>query len=354
MELYRKLKKLRTARGLTQANAAEYLNVSPQTVSRWERGLLSPDISLLPKLALLYRCSIDTLFDMETVWGDEHRRETEETVNRLAANSDWEGIYQVWLHEIEMRPDCFSDYPRVMSIVLRKSLLDDDHTERMLSLAVYAERNCMDDEIRNEIFRLMLGICAKSSVPAIKEKAQYYYRKLPLLKHSREVYCRSALSGDEYLAQIKKNIFYLVDICECAIRQMISDNMSAEEQLYYYQKAASLYETVLDGKYGGLYDIPLLQDYCKIAELSEKTGQHNQAEMYIDRIIFMIKRHLSADDKTNISVFLSEDAFTQKQRAENNIRWMLKFMLQNESFIRFRDKIVQLSGKYFEYPKNNE
>lgn len=354
MELNHKLRELRLARNLTQENVAEYLKVSSQTVSKWERGLLSPDIALLPKIALLFRCSIDTLFDMDTVWGEEHRKEFEEKIRLLSEQNDWEGMYRAWIHEIEMHPDRFSDYPIVMWHIIRKKLLDDEHIHRMLSLADFAERNCMDDEIRNEIFRLMLVICAESSIPRIKEKARYYYQKLPLLKHSREVYCRCVLSGDEYLAQIKKNIFYSVDICECAVRQMISDNMSAEEQLYYYQKAAALYEIVLDGKYGGLYDIPLLQNYHKTADLLMKIGRTAQAEMVIDHIIFILERHLSAEGKKDVSVFLSEDAFSQKYRMEKNCEWLLSAMLQNENFIAFREKISQISNRYSAYLKNND
>lgn len=53
-EFKTKLQKLRHAKGWTQETVAERLGVTAQTVSKWERGLLSPDISLLPKIALLY------------------------------------------------------------------------------------------------------------------------------------------------------------------------------------------------------------------------------------------------------------------------------------------------------------
>ena len=53
MELKQKLKELRTSRRLTQEEVAEALGVSAQTVSKWERGLLSPDIYLLPKIVAL-------------------------------------------------------------------------------------------------------------------------------------------------------------------------------------------------------------------------------------------------------------------------------------------------------------
>lgn len=46
---------------LTQAEMAERLNVSPQSVSNWERGESIPDVSLLPDLACMLRCSVDSI-----------------------------------------------------------------------------------------------------------------------------------------------------------------------------------------------------------------------------------------------------------------------------------------------------
>ena len=345
-----KLRELRLARNLTQENVAEYLKVSSQTVSKWERGLLSPDIALLPKIALLYRCSIDTLFDMDTVWGEEHCKEFKEKIQLLRTQNDWEGIYRAWIYEIGLHPDRFSDYPKIMGHVLRKQLLDDEHINNLLSLSDYAERTCMDDEIRNEIFRLMLEICAESATPHIKEKAQYYYQKLPLLKHSREVYCRHVLSDEQYYTQIKQNIFYSIDICECAVRQLVTDDMSAEEQLYYYKKASELYEIVLDNQYGGFYDIPLLWDYYKIAELLMETEDNDQAEMYIDRIVSTFELRLSEDKNAKTSVFLPQYALSYNIiRSEKSCEMLFHTMLQNEKFTLFHEKISQLSQRYSAY-----
>jgi len=47
--------------GLTQSELSEKLNVSPQAVSNWERGETFPDISLLPDLAGVLHCSVDTI-----------------------------------------------------------------------------------------------------------------------------------------------------------------------------------------------------------------------------------------------------------------------------------------------------
>ncbi len=55
------LKKLRKAKNLTQESLAECLNVSPQTISKWENGLSMPDVSLLPVLADYFQVSVDSL-----------------------------------------------------------------------------------------------------------------------------------------------------------------------------------------------------------------------------------------------------------------------------------------------------
>ena len=46
---------------MTQAELAERLNVSPQSVSNWERGESLPDVGLLPDLAQVLRCSTDAI-----------------------------------------------------------------------------------------------------------------------------------------------------------------------------------------------------------------------------------------------------------------------------------------------------
>lgn len=65
------LKRLRVAKKLTQEQAAEKLNVSAQTISRWECGITLPDVTKLPELAHFYGVTIDDLF-VETAVGYEN------------------------------------------------------------------------------------------------------------------------------------------------------------------------------------------------------------------------------------------------------------------------------------------
>lgn len=59
------LKKLRTQKGLTQEQLANKLDVHYQTVSKWERGVILPDIALFDVLSKEFGVSIDALLGVE-------------------------------------------------------------------------------------------------------------------------------------------------------------------------------------------------------------------------------------------------------------------------------------------------
>ena len=63
MELGAKIKELRQSRGMTQEQVAQKLNVSNQTVSKWETGAACPDLSLIVPIARLFNVTTDELFD---------------------------------------------------------------------------------------------------------------------------------------------------------------------------------------------------------------------------------------------------------------------------------------------------
>lgn len=56
----------RKLNAMTQEDLASKLNISTQAVSKWEQGLSSPDISLLPSIADIFHISVDELFGRKT------------------------------------------------------------------------------------------------------------------------------------------------------------------------------------------------------------------------------------------------------------------------------------------------
>ena len=55
------LKGLRQHNGLSQIDASVALGVMQPTISRWESGLSRPDLTMLVKIADLYKVSVDDM-----------------------------------------------------------------------------------------------------------------------------------------------------------------------------------------------------------------------------------------------------------------------------------------------------
>lgn len=62
MEIGNQIKALRQRRGITQEEMAAQFGVTPQAVSKWERGVATPDIALLPDISAYFGVTIDELF----------------------------------------------------------------------------------------------------------------------------------------------------------------------------------------------------------------------------------------------------------------------------------------------------
>ena len=60
-----RIRELREAAGLSQADVMRAMNVDSAAVSRWESGRTLPRASKLPALADLLHCTIDALYGRE-------------------------------------------------------------------------------------------------------------------------------------------------------------------------------------------------------------------------------------------------------------------------------------------------
>lgn len=57
-----RLKEKRIEAKRTQKELAEYLNITPQSVSKWEKGEALPSLEYLPKIAAFLQCDINSFF----------------------------------------------------------------------------------------------------------------------------------------------------------------------------------------------------------------------------------------------------------------------------------------------------
>ena len=77
---------------MTQEQLAEYMEVSPQAVSKWENDISCPDISALPKLADIFHITVDELLVGEKkqevrMLSPEEKKEVSKMMLRIRVSS---------------------------------------------------------------------------------------------------------------------------------------------------------------------------------------------------------------------------------------------------------------------------
>ncbi len=73
---------LRKAKGMTQQDVAERLNVSNKAVSRWERDECAPDLSVIPALAEMFGVTCDELLRGERITNKENPEKKEKKMEK--------------------------------------------------------------------------------------------------------------------------------------------------------------------------------------------------------------------------------------------------------------------------------
>lgn len=92
------IRELRKEKGLTQNDLAKQLHITDRAVSKWERGLCAPDISLLESLAKILRVSIVELIEGEHITQEESSNEIETATKSVIDYSQNEILRKIKEH----------------------------------------------------------------------------------------------------------------------------------------------------------------------------------------------------------------------------------------------------------------
>ena len=199
MHIAENLKSLRKEKELTQEEAAEILGVSPQSVSKWERGDSYPDITLLPTLANLYKTSIDSLIGMDKINNEQARSAVFAAGHKHMKNGDINNAISVYSDALKTFPNdegIMSDLAMAMAL--------DGSPEKLKQAITFCERVLSSNQSGKVHHTTRAALCFIYAKSGEGEKAVAIAEKLPHMRESREV----------ILAELEKNLS-IADIDKC-------------------------------------------------------------------------------------------------------------------------------------------
>ena len=200
---------------LTQENIANYLGVSTPAVNKWENGITSPDISLLPPLARILKIDLNTLLCFEDgMTANEIRQFSEQIINTIEKNG-YEAGFTMANEKVKEYPNC-AELIETMAVILEGALFmygtglenRDFYEEQLISF--YERAAAGDDEqSRNKALYMLVSKYMKQKE---YEKAQETLDLLPE---------RSALDKKQLQANLFKEQNKLPESAELLERKLL-------------------------------------------------------------------------------------------------------------------------------------
>ena len=259
MNIGETIKKLRKQRDMTQEQLAEYLNISPQAVSRWEINSNLPDITFIPMLANIFNVTSDTLLGI-----DIEAKEKRILAIRDKANSYF---HKSQINEAEkLLRDALKEYPNsyilmyslanVLSIYIDDAFGADEDKKKQINKEVISLCEKVIAESTDDHHRYMsiYTLCRVYISMGEKEKAALMANKLPTKALSKEYLIVETLEGKEAFKyeqeQIKEDALSLLNSMTSLICSIVDDGtknvFNIDEQMALEHKIIDIIDILIE------------------------------------------------------------------------------------------------------------
>ena len=241
------LKRLRKEKDMTQEQLAEYVNISPQSVSKWETNLTLPDITIIPMLANIFDVSADVLLGIDISQKKAHI----EKIQNEACNFLFAGQYE---EAEKLLRSALKDYPNSYELMstLGNTLGNISFHDKARQKAAREEEialcekilaECTDDKVKhNAILHLCQAYCNINE----HGKAMNLADKMPAKSVSNESLRGYILKGTEKYGHKQQEIACDMYWILCGIMYLNDSSLDGEAKAYDTDELIALHHKIID------------------------------------------------------------------------------------------------------------
>ena len=337
------IRRLRREKGITQENLAEFLGVTFQSVSKWERGESYPDITILPAIASFFGVTTDEVLGMDKSRLEERIREYIDFYSAMRLK-DSHLTYKKLKSAVKEFPGDFRLLVRYMEMLMiektHKDAPDFEKTScELMTIYRNIQNHCTDDSIRIWAKRL---ICQHLHTKAHYTGAEIYQQQaeeildeIPEMLNSRE-YLATMLISDmpKHYKACSDAIEQLLFMLENSVSHhcFYDENFTPEYKIEAILKMNTILETIYtDGNYGKNW-LPLIYNYGNLGRLYFRTGDEKKAIEYLRKSAELAKQYDSIPEKTLMnSQFFENRTFEKTLQGETMCERMTRRFTNNYS-----------------------
>lgn len=274
------IRELRKQENMTQEKLAEALNVSFQSVSRWENNLAYPDISLIPVIANYFNITTDMLFDMEYDENSNKKARYEDLYKEFRKKGELKKCMDIM---VEARKEFPRDYHIMMNLAeimdlheggtkaQKEEFVKEKYSGQIFSLCQRILEECREEGERYRAIKLLSEYYVKTGN---NSEALHLIQGVADMAHCRELLLEKILSGEEKRCQLQSNMLQAVDYTATTMVKMavqkeygFTGSLALEEKIQYIETANKLYSLLMpDGNFQA-YHRNVGWNYRRLAEL---------------------------------------------------------------------------------------
>lgn len=335
-------KKLRKEKDLTQENLADFLGVTFQAISKWERGETYPDITMLPAIASFFNSSVDDLLGVNQAINEEKLSDLIEKYDNLSSARSRKEMLE------EMKQISSNDFRvllRELGYLVHFGDLRENST-RIKAIYDYIQENCNIDRIRISATRHIIIFYAKLSetdenlVPF--SDVEKMIDNMPHMRDGQEFMASYLYQKNhpEYYSKIQEAIEESIKLADTSVSHyyLYDDNFTVDYKIEMLGRIVDIKNMIYDdGNYGEQW-LQVIYNHGALGYLFFQKGDEESSITFLKKCAELAAKFDKMDRYTEMNSMLFKGRLFDKNKlgtpfsAADRMKYLFeeKYPLTNE------------------------